>query len=87
MTLVPVDPKTIPMLAMRHSHCKVMRTIEEFMRSEHEAVQLKYDTKEYAGVASIQSTYTKAIRKMHVDCVVLTRQGKAYLIKGGVFND
>ena len=87
MTLVPVDPKTIPMLSMRHSHCKAMRTIEEFMRSGHEAVQLKYDTKEYASVNSVQSTYRRAIRKLHVDCVMMTRQGKVYLIKGGVFND
>ena len=87
MTLVPVDPKTITMFSTRHSHCKAMRTIEEFMRSEHEAVQLKYDTKEYASVASAQSTYRRAIRKLHVDCAVLTRQGKVYLIKGGVFND
>lgn len=86
MTLVPVDPKDIPMFSARHAHCKAMRTIEEFMRSEHEAVQLKYDTEEYASVASIQNTYSRAIRKLHVDCVVLTRQGKVYLIKGGVFN-
>lgn len=86
MTLVPVDPRDIPMFSMRHAHCKAMRTIEEFMRSEHEAVQLKYDTEEYASVASIQNTYSRAIRKLHVDCVVLTRQGKVYLIKGGVFN-
>ena len=87
MTLVPVDPKIITMFSTRHSHCKAMRAIEEFMRSEHEAVQLKYDTKEYASAASVQSTYGKAIKKLHVDCVVLTRQGKVYLIKGGVFND
>lgn len=86
MTLVPVDLKDIPMLYMRHAHCKAMRTIEEFMRSEHEAVQLKYDTEEYTSVASVQNTYSRAIRKLHVDCVVLTRQGKVYLIKGGVFN-
>lgn len=86
MTLVPVDPKDIPMFSARHAHCKAMRTIEEFMRSEHEAAQLKYDTEEYASVASIQNTYSRAIRKLHVDCVVLTRQGKVYLIKGGVFN-
>lgn len=87
MTLVPVDPKTISMPSTRHYHCKAMRTIEEFMRSEHEAVQLKYDTEEYASVASILSTYKKAIRRMNVDCVVMSRQGKVYLIKGGVFND
>ena len=86
MTLVPVDPKDIPMLSMRHAHCKAMKTIEEFMRSEHEAVQLQYGVKEYASVASVQNTYSRAIRKLHVDCVVLTRQGKVYLIKGGVFN-
>ena len=86
MTLVPVDPRDIPMLSMRHAHCKAMRTIEEFMRSEHEAVQLQYDTREYSNAASVQSTYKNAIRKLHVDCVVLTRQGKVYLIKGGVFN-
>lgn len=86
MTLVPVDPKDIPMLYTRHAHCKAMKTIEEFMRSEHEAVQLRYDTKEYANVASVQSTYSRAIRRLHVDCAVLTRQGKVYLIKGGVFN-
>ena len=86
MTLVPVDPKDIPMLSMRNAHCKAMKTIEEFMRSGHEAVQLKYDTREYASVASIQNTYSRAVRKLHVDCVVLTRQGKVYLIKGGVFN-
>ena len=87
MTLVPVDPKSITMISTRYSHCKAMRTIEEFMRSEHEAVQLKYDTKEYASVASVKNTYRKAIKKLHVDCVTLTRQGKVYLIKGGVFND
>lgn len=86
MTLVPVDPKDIPMLSMRHAHCKAMKTIEEFMRSEHEAVQLKYDEQEYASVASVLSTYKRAIRKLHVDCVLMTRQGKVYLIKGGVFN-
>lgn len=87
MTLVPVDPKDIPILSMKYAHCKAMRTIEEFMKSEHEAVQLKYGAKEYSSVASVQSTYKKAIRKLHADCVVLTRQGKVYLIKGGVFND
>ena len=87
MTLVPVDPKAIPTLFERHSHCKAMRVIEEFMRSEHEAVQLKYDAKEYVSATSVQSTYRRAIIKLHVDCVVLTRQGKVYLIKGGVFND
>ena len=87
MTLVPVDLKDIPMLYMRHAHCKAMRIVEEFMRSEHEAVQLKYDAKEYASVDSVRSTYQKAIRKLHVDCVVMARQGKVYLIKGGVFND
>ena len=87
MTLVPVDPKTIPMLLERHSYCKAMRIIEEFMGSEYEAVQLKYDTKEYASVASVQSIYKRAISRMRVNCVVLSRQGKVYLIKGGVFND
>lgn len=87
MTLVPVEPKDITMISTRHAHCKAMRVVEEFMRSEHEAVQLKYDEREYASVASVQSTYRKAIRKLHVDCVVMTRQGKAYLIKGKVFND
>ena len=87
MTLVPVDPEAIPMLSTRHSYCKAMRIIEEFMRSGHEAVQLKYDTKEYASAVSALNTYRKAISKMHVDCVVLTRRGKVYLIKGGVFND
>lgn len=87
MTLVPVEPKDITMISTRHAHCKAMRIVEEFMRSEHEAVQLKYDAKEYASVDSIRSTYTRAIRKLHVDCVVVTRQGKVYLIKGEVFKD
>ena len=87
MTLVPVDPKDIPMFSARHAHCKAMRTIEEFMRSEHKAVQLKYDAEEYASVASILSVYSRAVRRMNVDCVVMSRQGKVYLIKGGVFND
>lgn len=87
MTLMPVDPKDIQMLSKRHSHCKAMRTIEAFMQSEHEAVQLKYDMEEYASVSSILSTYKKAILRLHVDCVVLSRQGKVYLIKGGAFND
>ena len=87
MTLVPVEPKDITMISTRHAHCKAMRIVEEFMRSEHEAVQLKYDAKEYASVDSVRSTYQKAIRNLHVDCMVLTRQGKAYLIKGEVFKD
>ena len=51
MILVPVDPKNISIHTARHAYCKAMRNIEEFMRSEHEAVQLKYDTEEYASVA------------------------------------
>ena len=87
MTLIPVEPKAIPMLFTRRSRCKAMKVIEEFMQSEHEAVQLKYNDKEYASAASILSTYKKAAARMHVDCVVLIRQGKVYLIKGRVFND
>ena len=87
MTLVPVEPKDITMISTRHACCKAMRIVEEFMRSEHEAVQLKYDAKEYASVDSVRSTYTKAIRKLHVDCVVMARRGKVYLIKGEVFKD
>ena len=87
MILVPVDPKDIPMISTKYAHCKAMQIVEEFMKSEHDAVQLKYDAKEYTSANSAQNTYKKAIRKLHVDCVVMIRQGKVYLIKGAVFND
>lgn len=87
MTLVPVEPKTIPMFSGRRAHCKAMRIVEEFMRSDHEAVQLKYEPNEYASAANVQHTYKSAISRLHVDCVVMIRKGKVYLIKGAVFND
>ena len=87
MTLIPVETKSIPMLYTKRSRCKAMKVVEEFMRSEHEAVQLKYSDKEYVNAASAQGTYRKAISRLHVDCVVMIRKGKVYLIKGGVFND
>ena len=87
MTLIPVETKSIPMLYTKRSRCKAMRIVEEFMQSEHEAVQLKYSDKEYTSITSVQGTYRKAIARLHADCVVLIRQGKVYLIKGAVFND
>lgn len=87
MTLTPVDPKSIPMLSARHSYMKAIKVIEEFMNSGHEAVELKFEPGEYASAASVQSTYRRAIKRGRYNCVVLTRQGKAYLIKGGIFND
>ena len=87
MTLIPVETKSIPMLYTKRSRCKAMKVVEEFMRSEHEAVQLQYNDSEYTNVASALGTYRKAVARLHVDCVVLCRQGKVYLIKGGVFND
>ena len=87
MILVPVDPKAIPMPFMRYSYCKAMRIVEEFMQSDHEAVQLKYDDNEYANSSSALNTYKKAARRLRANCVVISRQGKVYLIKGGVFND
>lgn len=87
MILVPVDPKNISIHATRHAHCKAMKIVEEFMKSEHEAVQLKFEPGEYRNVMSAQSTFIKAIRKMRVDCKATIRLGKLYLIKGGVNND
>lgn len=87
MTLMPVDPKSIPILSARHSHMKAIKVIEEFMNSGHEAVELKFEPGEYASAASVQSTYHRAIKRGRYNCVVLTRQGRTYLIKGGIFND
>ena len=86
MILVPVDPKAISVPSMRYARCKAMRVIEEFMQSDHEAVQLKYDDNEYANSSSALSTYKKAARKLRANCVVISRQGKVYLIKGRVFS-
>lgn len=87
MTLVPVDPKAIPMRNARHAYCKAINIVEAFMKSEHEAVELQSEKHEYASAASIQATYRKAIQRTTANCFVITRQGKAYLIKGGVLND
>lgn len=87
MTLIPVETKSIPMLYTKRSRCKAMKVVEEFMRSEHEAVQLQYNDSDYTNVASALGTYRKAVVRLHVDCVVLCRQGKVYLIKGAVFNN
>lgn len=86
MTLVPVDPKNIPMNSTRHAYCKVMKIIDGFMNSEHKIVQLKFDPGEYTSVSSVQSTFRKAIGRMHVNCKVTSRLGKVYLIKGEVDN-
>lgn len=41
MTLVPIDPRAIPMRNARHAHCKAINIVEAFMKSEHEAVELQ----------------------------------------------
>ena len=87
MILVPVDPKNISIHTARHSYCKAMKIVEEFMKSEHEAAQLEFEPGEYSNAASAQSTYKRAINKLHANCFVIVRRGKVYLIKGGVFND
>ena len=86
MILVPVDPKAISMHFSKYSHCKAMRVIEEFMQSEHEVVQLKYEPDEYVNSASALSTYRRAALRARANCVVTSRQGKVYLIKGKVFS-
>ena len=81
MTLIPVETKSIPMLYTKRSRCKAMKVVEEFMQSEHEAVQLKFEPGEYSSVASVQSTYKRSINKLHANCFVIVRRGKVYLVK------
>ena len=83
MILVPVDPKNISMHTTRHAYCKAMRIVEEFMKSGHEAVQLKFELGEYSNAASAQSTYRRAINRLHANCFVIVRRGKVYLVKAG----
>lgn len=87
MTLVPVDPKAIPVRSGRHAYCKAIKAIESFMKSEHEAVELQFEKHEYASAASVQSTYYRAIQRAKANCFVIIRKGRAYLIKGGVLDD
>ena len=83
MILVPVDPKNISMHTTRHAYCKAMKIVEEFMKSGHEAVQLKFELGEYSNAASAQSTYKRAINRLHANCFVIVRRGKVYLVKAG----
>ena len=81
MILVPVDPKNISIRTARHAYCKAMKIVEEFMKSEHEAVQLKFEPGEYSSVASVQSTYKRAVNKLCANCFAIVRRGKVYLVK------
>lgn len=87
MTLVPVDPKAIPVRSGRHAYCKAIKAIEAFMKSEHEAVEIQFEEHEYASASSVQSTYYKAIQRAKANCFVIIRKGRVYLIKGGVLDD
>lgn len=84
MTLVPVKPEEIKCLDRRHTHYKAERIIEEFINSEHEAVELRWEPGEYASLPSAQSVYTKAVKRMHVNVYVIARNNKLYLLKGEV---
>lgn len=87
MTLVPVKPEEIKCLDCRHTHYKATRIIEESINSEHEAVELRWEPGEYAGLPSAQSTYTKAVKRMHVNVYVIARNSKLYLLKEDIKND
>lgn len=81
MEMVPVDPKVLRMHEQRRTFRKVMNSIEQFINSDHDAVELKWEPGEYTSAASVESCYIKAVKRMNVDCVVRMRQGKVYLMR------
>lgn len=87
MNLVPVDPNVITLSYHKHAYCKAVKIIESFMESSHEAVRMEPGEGEYASFNAMVTTYRKAIKLLHVDCIVCCRQRTMYLIKGGVVND
>lgn len=87
MIMVPVDPKSIMVRECRRAYRKVQRAVEEFINSPHAAVELQWEPGEYASVASVSSTYTKAIRSLQANCFVVIRDGRAYLIRKEIDHD
>lgn len=81
MTLVPVDPVALVLKERRWAYRKAMRIVEEFVDSDHDAVELVWDANEYTNAASVSSCYAKAARKLHADVFVTTRGDKVYLVR------
>ena len=81
MTLSPVDVKDIVSNVSHRSYRKAMTLVEEFIKSEHDAVELIWEENEYASPASVSSTYSKAARALHANCFVVVRNGRVYMVR------
>lgn len=60
---------------------RITKMIEEFWNSDQQIVKVEFTEKEYKSVKSASSSFIKAVKKMKVGVVVITRKGKLYLIK------
>lgn len=81
MKLTPVDVKDIVSKVSARSYRKAIGLVEEFIHSEHSAVELVWEEGEYSSPASVSSTYSKAAKALKANCFVTIRNGRVYMVR------
>ena len=66
---------------LRRRKKKVMQAIDDFWKSDMQAATVDFNENEYKSIASAQSSFSKAAKKMKVGVIVMSRDGKLYLVK------
>lgn len=82
MRFEPVSMDAKSLNIDRHRHGKIMALIEEFLASENDVVELKWEAPEYVNVESATSTVAKSIRRGRYNCKVVRRGTHIYLMRG-----
>lgn len=78
MKFEPVSTETVNKL---FKSTKLQTVLDEFMRSDAQAVRCLMDAGEYANIRSAQSSYHGAIKRLGYPIVARAINGDLYLIK------
>lgn len=60
---------------------KVLKMVEDFWVSDDKVAKVKFSEVEYANVHSAQSSFSKAILRLHISVFATVRKGELYLVK------
>lgn len=81
MNMVPVSPAILHTVRAAKHRSKCIPEIEEFVNSNEIAVELLWQAAGYASAHSCANTYSRALRAMRADVLVVTRSDHVYLIR------
>lgn len=79
MKFVLATPEEMETIVTRRK--KVMKMVDEFWQSDLQVVKVEIKEGEYKSVASAQSSFAKAIKRLNVGVFAVKRGEKLYLVK------